>query len=368
MEDKNTTSKKINKETISLIIYGILFFGLALYSAMPIYELNIAVKVLLVICACRIYKARNHRTAAVLASILLPAEFLVLIVLVAIGGVLFAKNIHGKIVFVASAVAAAIVLATLTDISELPYALSTVIPAIALGICISKKADRLTSVCAVSASFAVIITVPIFIWAYGQGFLTSIEAFSSGIKEALAEILKTYIDAFLLLAEENQMNVDPEIIGELEWLLNEFINAILMIAPALIIVYTNVSAFFANLLSNDLRLSNGETLEREEMDFFPSTPSASIFLISIPLSFFSLGSSSVMQILSATMLNLNIILIPAFFFVGIKTFKLFPNRRSSIARTIVLVLLFIYLGAIVVYPLAAVGAFNTIKRNRFTKK
>lgn len=368
MENENTTSKKLNKKTVSLIIYGILFFGLILYSALPIYELNIAVKALLVICACRIYRSRNHRTVAVLASVLLPAEFLVIAASVAIGGTLFAKNVQGKIIFAISTVATAIVLITLIDISVLPYALSTVIPAITLGICISRKVDRLTSICTVSASFAVIIAVPILIWANDQGFLASFDAFSSGIKEALAEIFKTYTDAFLKVAAENQMAVDLSAITELEKLSDELIGAILLIAPALVIVYTNVSAFLANLLSNDLRLSSGETLEQKEMDFYPSSPSAWIFVISIILSFFSLGSSRTMEILSVTMLNLNIILMPAFFYVGIKTFKIFPSRRSSIALTIMIVLLLIYFGAIVIYPLAAIGAFNTIKRNRFTHK
>ncbi len=368
MENENTPSKRIDKKTVSLIILGIIFFGLMLYSALPIYELNIAVKLLLVICACQIYKSRNHRIVAILVSVLLPAEFLAVIVSIAIGGFLLSRNKASKLIFALFTVATAVVLIALMELPDFLYALTTIIPATALGICISKKADRLTSICAVSASLAVIIVASILIWANSQGFLSSLEAFSEGIKGVFAEIFKSYTDALRLVVAENQMNLDTEAINELDSLLGEFITAFLTITPALIIVFTNISGFLSSLLSNDLRLSNSETLTRDELDFYPSSPSAWIFLISFLLSFFSLGSSKVMEILSITMLNLNIILMPAFFFVGIKTFRIFPNRRSNVARTVLFVLLFIYFGAIIVYPLAAIGAFNTIKRNKFNNK
>lgn len=368
MENNNTPLKRIDKKTVGLITLGVIFIGLIFYSALPVYELNIAIKVLFVICACKVYRNQNHRTIAILASILLPVEFLAVIVSIATGAFLFSKGNVGKLIFALSTAVSAIALISIMDTIDAIYAISTVIPALVLGLCISKKVDRMSCICLVSASLATIIIIPIFVWASRQGILTSVESFSTGIKNVFSEIINSFTTAFLQIANENQMEIDKEALGELGALSNELIGAFLTISPALIVVFTNVSGFLANILSNDLRLNSGETLEREEMDFSISTTSAWIFIISIFLSFFSLGTGRFADILSATMLNLNIILIPAFLFVGIKTFKLFPRRKTSTARTIILTLLLVYFGAIVVYPLATIGAFNTIKRNKFTKK
>ena len=274
MENNSSPSKSPDKKAVGLIALGVILFGLTVYSAIPVTELNIAIKLILAICATKIYKSREHRIIAVLASVLLPVGFLAMAVLIAIGGILISKGAKGKLVFVSCAVASAVALTLASGTPEILISLINLIPAIVLGICILKKADRMTSICSISASLTVIIAIPILVWAGKQGFLVSAEDFSNGIRGAFNEMLASYADSFVKIAEESQMVIDQTAIAELTSLSGELVGAVLSISPALIIVFSNILSFLANLISNDMRLSGGETLEREEMDFSPSTPSA----------------------------------------------------------------------------------------------
>ncbi len=144
----------------------------------------------------------------------------------------------------------------------------------------------------------------------------------------------------------------------------------LMLSPAILIIGALFAVFAAHLLTLSLCRKSGRALRfsRSTMVFQMSRVSAVIFSLSLLLSLFSFGTSDAARTVSATAMNLFLILLLPFALTGILgVFSVLRRQQGCLSIWMIVLLVFfmptllIAALALATVPLALFGVFITFK-------
>ena len=266
-----------------------------------------------------------------------------------------------RTVFIAFSVA---VYALATAVTKSPIGslavFSAFLPAVALAVSSHKKATRVSAICATSAAFLIMSLIPIVLLAYSEfgtdikGFIDSARAdFTSGLSDMLNQTFNSLGQDYADIA----VTAKIEPVAEL----------VFVLMPAMYIISANVMAFSSSYLHVIIRQSLGKSPNRQEVVFLLSSVSAWVYVISFLCIILSLGDSDAMYVFLVSMGNINLILTPSFALVGILSFMVSTRvngGKPNIFKIVIIVLSFIYCGAVLLYPLAAMGVITTLRVNK----
>ena len=252
---------------------------------------------------------------------------------------------------------------------NLYVAAATLLPlpaAIALAVCLARKRARTSTVCTVAVTHLLILAIPFLLLlhnAYGGISKEAIFALVDQIQNGIAALLTTVIDEVRpLLPEQITEVLTDSLFQALAELLMYFI-------PAALIVAVTIPAFFSGAVALSVlrREGNAEKLPLRARFLIMSKISAVLFLLTVLISLISSlvgwGTSDTSIMILLVSGNLMIILLPAFSLTGI--FHIIHSLRQkrgcmSVVTIVLLAVMALYGGALVLYPVAAAGAFHTL--------
>lgn len=243
-------------------------------------------------------------------------------------------------------------------------ALSVLFPlpaAIALAVCSKKKLPRVTAICAVSAAILVSAFVP-FVYGLISEYGTDAGLIINQLRENFSG---SFVEVFRTIS--NMAGVKLEDIMDVS-ALSSVAELAFPLIPAFAIAATNILAFFASFIHAVIRHSLGMAQEKNEAIFRLSSASAWIYILSIISFFIAFGDTRAALIATFVMGSLNIILTPAFALVGAAAFlSASRNKRGKKnlkLRIILIIAGVLYLGVLLIIPIAVNGAITTLKLNK----
>jgi hypothetical protein len=367
MTNDNTNQSK--NKLAQTLISGIIVACFMAYLAIPSVVLGGVNIALFILCAYKICKKSANFTlilaVTALMFIMMPisslARLISLIVSASAGGAMLYEGKTSRTVFIAFSVA---VYALATAVTKSPIGslavFSAFLPAVALAVSSHKKATRVSAICATSAAFLIMSLIPIVLLAYSEfgtdikGFIDSARAdFTSGLSDMLNQTFNSLGQDYADIA----VTAKIEPVAEL----------VFVLMPAMYIISANVMAFSSSYLHVIIRQSLGKSPNRQEVVFLLSSVSAWVYVISFLCIILSLGDSDAMYVFLVSMGNINLILTPSFALVGILSFMVSTRvngGKPNIFKIVIIVLSFIYCGAVLLYPLAAMGVITTLRVNK----
>ena len=238
--------------------------------------------------------------------------------------------------------------------------LSPLPAAVTLAICSKKKVSRISAICAVSVSLLVSATIP-FVWQLISEYGTDANKIISELRTGFCE---SFVGVFRTVA--NMAEVELEDIIDV-WALTYTAELIFPLIPAVIVAASNILAFFISFLHAVIRVSFGFAQEKNEAMFRLSSVSAWLYILSIISFFIAFGDSRLALILTFVMGSLNIILTPAFALVGVAAFISASRRtgkKPNALRTLLIIAAVLYLGVLLIIPIAVYGTIITLKLNK----
>jgi hypothetical protein len=147
----------------------------------------------------------------------------------------------------------------------------------------------------------------------------------------------------------------------------QLIDTVFNILPAISVIMASVMSFISQSFFFSLSAAYGAAHTEEELTLSPQKTSAWMFFISLATMFItSLFSGYTMEVLSVSMMNLNLILLPVFALINVASIiRAFKQKRLAISPITLIIIFFLAMniGALLLYPLAAQGAISVIKRH-----
>ncbi len=294
-------------------------------------------------------------------SIIVASTYLALIGAVALGGFMLCNGVRGILLYVAfsAATCGAVYLITGEPTAALEV-LRTLPCTVVLAICKKKKTARLSALCAVSATFLASLYLPELIVAFLQYGSQTLDQLKTTIDTTREELIKEITAASKEIGGEGDPLYSPEFIRSI-------VTLIFNILPALLITVSNAVVFFVQTCFFALTENFGDSVSKEERAFELSTVSAWMFFISFGVMFITVFfNHPTAEIISLTMMNVNLILVPAFLVISILAFTAFIKKsgaRPSPLTVIIIVLVALNFGTFLLYPVAGFGAVSTIKKS-----
>ena len=369
MNNGNTTPTQTKIKFIQTLLAGLAVASFMVNLAIPSIILACVNTALFILCAYKICQKRSDFTVIVIVtaamfamlSITSLARVISLVVSAAAGGAMLCGSKKSRATFTIFSVVAYLVAFVVTgSLTEAISVFSALPAAIAFAVCSSKRVSRVSSICAASAAFLITALIPIALSAYAE-FGTDVKLFietaRSNFSATVTEAINTVVSS---VGEQYAEAFSADTVASTAEL-------VFTLIPALYIISTNIIAFVASYLHMIIRLSLGKAPEKQEVIFVLSSVSAWIYIISFVMMFFSFGNSNAMRVFAVSMENINLILSPAFMLVGLFSFiatTRMGGSKSSIFKTVIIVLSFMYCGAFLLYPLAAAGVIMTFRVNK----
>ena len=372
MNNENNTPSTPNMTTLRAVICGVLAAVFMVYNAIPSNIFAVAVIGIFIICAFIIKKngASFALTLLITAFCFLFTSISGLAMVLGIAsaaaiGSLMLRSKKNAAIYLCFAVLAYAVSAIITTPMTACSTLICLPAAAIIALCHNKKANRVSAVCTVSATFIITLLAPpavIFLIKHGTEApellkTLGVEFFTSQRLLLASQFNEIFSEVYSELSSE----ISPDIIKSFSDALAE---VMIQILPALLIICSNIAAFVTHSISLALRRFYREPLEEKETQFVLSKVSAWIFIISLALSLLSFSDSQTAHIVSASMMNINVILSISFFFVGFRSALAMINtfsRRKKVLHIILAVLALMYCGTFFTYPLIFIGVINTLK-------
>ena len=277
----------------------------------------------------------------------------------AIGGFMLGENKSSILLYLAALVAAFVgIFAYTGNISSACSVLITLPGAAALALCNKKNLPRVSTVCAVSAAFIFSVFAPSIIAIvseYGAESLTHIGTSLEALRKSLTEMLITMGST---LGEPYSELYSPKAADAMTRLTFD-------VLPAIAIIGGNLVAFFSQTCYYILKNRFVRPVSPKERMIVMSKTSAWMFIISLVLVFItSFIDGDKAEILSISMTNLNMILMPSFFIIAIFALLAWvQSKRSkpSMFTIILIVFLIFNFGSMLTYPLSVFGAITAIR-------
>ncbi len=353
---------------VRTVIYAALLACFSAYLALPSAIFACVCIILFLICSYKISQNKAifvgiFAVCGVLLFVLPIASLAAAISTVAVasaGATMLYSGKRGTVAYILSTLAALITAFSFTG--SLTAALGVLSPlpaAIVLAVCSKKKASRISTICAVSAALIVSAAIP-FLWAviseYGTDAGNIINELRTSFSSKMVEVFRAVADMTGTKLED-AIDIDS---------LAYTAELVFTLLPAIIISVSNILAFFISFLHAVIRYSFGIAQEKNEAVFRLSSVSAWLYILSIVSFFIAFGDSRLALVTTFAMGSLNIILTPAFALVG-AAFMLSPNRRrrkNKKLRILLIIAGVLYLGALLVIPVALNGAILTLKLNK----
>lgn len=294
-------------------------------------------------------------------TILTVSAYACLIGGMAIGGVLMSRK--GKFAFIAVAAFAVAYAAACVYTKEPIVSLSALMPlagAVGMAVCSSKKLPRTTAVCVLTAVFLAVSYLPdviLLIVEHGSAAMEQVRAAIEETKTVLGEAM--YEAAKAIGGEESELYSRETVL--------QLIDTVFNILPAISVIMASVMSFISQSFFFSLSAAYGAAHTEEELTLSPQKTSAWMFFISLATMFItSLFSGYTMEVLSVSMMNLNLILLPVFALINVASIiRAFKQKRLAISPITLIIIFFLAMniGALLLYPLAAQGAISVIKRH-----
>ena len=377
MNKENTTKQTVEFSTVRVLLMGL---AAALFCAnLPAVDTVISSISLFVFAYGLAKLCQNKFLAALVAiptgGILLLAspetlEFLIYVISVffgilasiAIGGIMLGGKKREVTVYLgAITVAFAAILIYTQNFFVAGTTLLTLPSAVALAICNKKKMARIPCLCVVSAAFLISVIAPSIIMLTVQhgtdtlNFIgTSVENFRISATEKLVEIGSALGEPYSELYTPKAADAATRLTFD--------------ILPALVIVLGNIVAFFSQTCYFALKDKFVREVHPLERVLVMSRTSAWMFIISLALTFItSFFEEHSVQVFSVAMINLNMILMPAFFLIAVFTLiALLQARKSKLSLFTIILIVFAFFNfgsfLFLTYPLAIFGAITALKR------
>ena len=375
MNNENTAPAKKPTSVLHCVIAGLiilLFTSNLIFSLLPLAAVTLMV---FIYGAYRLCK--NKKLLAIIllivggvlfvaspetidSTVSLTAIYISLIGATAVGGALLCNGKRGVIIYVIFSVLAYTIayIFTKSPIDALEV-LSTLPCAVTFAVCKKKKASRVSALCAASLVFLASLYLPAIIATVSQYGADALKQISEAVSATRDSLIDEMIAASKELGGEGDSFYSPQVITAI-------ITLTFNLLPALFITVSNAIVFFTQTCFFSISESLGGETSDEERAFELSKTSAWMFFISFGAMFilgFFKGVTA--EILSLSMMNLNLILVPAFLVSAVIAFTKTVKQRNikmSPFTAIIAVLVAINFGPILIYPIAAFGAVGTIKR------
>lgn len=244
--------------------------------------------------------------------------------------------------------------------------------ALVLSVLLARGTRRTTCIWAVSALFLIIWLAPMLWQIHGEYGDLSEAVFTRFFDDLRAEYIRVCLEAAEMLTEE--LIATGQIKAEYLSLLSEetfhtVLDTVLCLLPAILAIIASLVGFAAQALSLTFCRATGYALKlppRTQL-FAMTKISAVVFLIALLLPILGLGKSNDAQVISLAAENINLMLMPAFLWVGgVSVVSFFRHQRGCLNVWVLLTLAFflIYVGALLIYPLAIFGAFVTLRARK----
>ena len=234
--------------------------------------------------------------------------------------------------------------------------------AIVLAILMARGVNRVPTVCAVSASLLVMAAIPVALSIYREYGELSSAVLSTLIDAIRTQAIDAYHVSVSLLPEEMRSAMTEEVF-------HSAFDAIVVLSPAIAVIVSNLLAFFAHWLTLLICQETGyaKKLSLGTRLFVMSKMSAVVFIVALLIPLLGAGNSDDLRVITVAAENINLMLLPAFLFVGsLSVIAFFRRQRGCLNFWILLavVSLLIYAGSFIIYPLALLGAIRTLKTPR----
>ena len=364
-------------QSIKALIAGLISVIFMLYTVFESAIYACLVIALFLICVYKITpKGRGFAVSAGITAVaffLLGASFETLafvlsIISIAVIGALMLSSSKSGIIFAAFTTGAYIVSALLSSPADALSSLVGIPSAIALAICAKLKLPRISAVCTLSAVFIVTLVSPLLLWiylTYGSDSAEQVKLFFDSIRTTQAEAISTAISS--VFADSN-----PDLAAKFDkQTVTDLIDTAISLLPAVIIIISNIIAISIHTLSLRARQALGGDVSEEEKKFSLSKVSAWLYIISFISLFIGGAESNSARATLLTLQNINLILTPSFFLVGIKSISLVigpAGAKNNIFNTVMLILTIMYCGTLLIYPIVALGVIRTINSGKTPNK
>lgn len=244
--------------------------------------------------------------------------------------------------------------------------------ALVLSVLLARGTRRTTCIWAVSALFLIIWLAPMLWQIHGEYGDLSEAVFTRFFDDLRAEYIRVCLEAAEMLTEE--LTATGQIKAEYLSLLSEetfhtVLDTVLCLLPAILAIIASLVGFAAQALSLTFCRATGYVakLPPRTQLFAMTKISAVVFLIALLLPILGLGKSNDAQVISLAAENINLMLMPAFLWVGgVSVVSFFRHQRGCLNVWVLLTLAFflIYVGALLIYPLAVFGALVTLRARK----
>ena len=367
MNNQNSSPTQPVHWLLRSLIFGLIIACFSIYRAFPSDVLAYAVIIVFLACA---YKICDRKSVFVIIFAICGAILgltspkalasIVSLITSAAGGAALLTSKRGSVIYIGAIAAALAAALTISPSSETAIQILTPLPAaIVLAVCSRKKATRVSAICAVSATLIAVWLIPLAISVYTT-YGGDVGSFIESTKSAYTS---TFVEAFELFSSSLEVKLFESISKEILVATAELIFALI---PSIVIAIANIISFMITGLNAIIRCTQCGGINIREASFRLSSVSAWIYIISLLAIIFSFGSSRSAEVLALSMANVNIILTPAFVLVGAAASisKARHKKGSGVFRIIITVIAFMYVGVLVLYPIALYGATTTLKLNR----